>query len=108
MQLSKRGNPVEVFVITRPEDMMPPGTETGLKCFEEIGAEFFYHRRLHSKLYIREPGINGGLSMAIVGSQNLTRSTHLELGVRINNDSRMIDELIRYFWEISGSAVEPS
>src|SRR5437867_2721150 len=48
-----------------------------------------------------------GLSMAIVGSQNLTRSNHLELGIRVNNDSRMIDELIRYFLELTSYSTEP-
>ena len=45
--------------------------------------------------------------MAIVGSQNLTRSNHLELGIRVNNDSRMIDELIRYFLELTSYSTEP-
>jgi hypothetical protein len=107
LQIAKRGAKLEVLVLTRPPEMMPKGTEGGLKCFEDVGAQFFFHSRLHSKLYIREPDANGGLSMAIVGSQNLTRSNHLELGIRINNDSRMIDELIRYFLELTSYAFEP-
>ena len=107
LQSARRGAILEVMVLTRPPDMIPKGTEGGLKCFEEVNAQFFFHSRLHSKLYIREPNANGGLSMAIVGSQNLTRSNHLELGIRINNDSRMMDELIRYFWELTSYAVEP-
>jgi hypothetical protein len=106
LQVAKRGTRLEVLVLTRPPEMMPKGIEGGLACFKEVGAQFFFHSRLHSKLYIREPDANGGLSMAIVGSQNLTRSNHLELGIRVNNDSRMIDELIRYFLELMSYSTE--
>jgi hypothetical protein len=106
MQIAKRGAKLDVLVLTRPPRLMPNGTEGGLQCFKDVDARFFFHSRLHSKLYIREPDANGGLSMAIVGSQNLTRSKHLEVGIRINNDSRMIDELIRYFLELTGYSSE--
>jgi hypothetical protein len=105
-QIAKRGRKLEVLVLTRPPEMMPKGIAGGLDCFKDVGAQFFFHARLHSKLYIREPDANGGFLMAIVGSQNLTRSNHLELGIRINNDSRMIDELIRYFLELTSYSAE--
>jgi hypothetical protein len=107
LQVAKRAAKLDVLVLTRPPEMMPKGTEGGLDCFKDVGAQFFFHSRLHSKLYIREPDANGGLSMAIVGSQNLTRSNHLELGIRVNNDGRMIDELIRYFLELTSYSTEP-
>jgi hypothetical protein len=44
--------------------------------------------------------------MAIVGSQNLTKSRYLELGVRINSDSQMIDRLIGYFLELTNHSRE--
>jgi len=100
LENQRQGHRVEVMVVTRPPDERPDGTTDGLKCLEDVGAQIYFHSRLHSKLYIREPGINGGTLMAIVGSQNLTRSNYLELGIRINNDSQMINELIRYFMKI--------
>lgn len=106
LQNDKRGNKVDVVVLTRPPDMMPPGAQDGLQCFKEIGAQIFVNSRLHSKLYIREPNANGGTSMAIVGSQNLTRSGYIELGIRINGDSGMIDELIRYFLGLTSHSTE--
>ena len=104
LQTQRRGVQCDVLVITRPPEMMPPGMEGGLDCFKDVGAKILFHPRLHSKLYIREPDANGGHSIAIVGSQNLTRSTHLELGIRINDDSRMIDELIRYFLHLAAQS----
>jgi len=96
----------EVLVIARPPDAAPLGTDAGLKPFTEIGAQLFFNRRLHSKLYIREPDRRGGVSLAIVGSQNLTRSAHLELGIRINGDTRLIEQLIVYFLDVMNRSEE--
>lgn len=102
----RRGIKPEILVITRPvegtEDTMP-GT---LKVFEEVDATIFLHKRLHSKVYIREPNLSGGYAMAIVGSQNLTRSNHLELGIRVNNDTQMIQQLVRYFLNLTNFSIE--
>ncbi len=99
-----RGERPELLVITRPSgDGGPP---PGIAPLQELGATVFLNARLHTKLYIREPGKRGGYSMAVVGSQNLTRSHHLELGIRINSDSTMIRQLIAYFWSISNESVE--
>lgn len=106
LQCQRRRRPVDVIVLTRPPEEMPPGTEDGLICFKDIGAQIYLNRNLHSKLYIREPDANGGMSMAIVGSQNLTRSSHLELGIRINGDGSLIDNLISYFWEVTAFSSE--
>ena len=81
-------------VVTRPPESQPMGIETGLKCFKEVGATIYYHKRLHSKLYIREPGLSGGLLLAILGSENLTRSNLLELGIMVNGDDRVVNQLI--------------
>ncbi len=96
----------ELLVVTRPPDLTPPETRNGLKPFRDVGAQVFFNARLHSKLYIREPDRRGGLAMGIVGSQNLTRSTNLELGIRINGDTRLVDQLIRYFLEITSQSSE--
>ena len=99
-----RGECPELLVITRPgaDGDAPPG----ITPLQELGATVFLNPRLHTKLYIREPGKRGGYSMAVVGSQNLTRSNYLELGIRINSDSTMVDQLIAYFWALSNESVE--
>ena len=99
-----RGERPELLVLTRPSGKgdAPPGV-TPLR---DLGATVFLNSRLHTKLYIREPGVRGGYALAIVGSQNLTRSRYIELGIRINSDGRMIDRLIRYFLELSHASVE--
>ena len=97
----------EISVITRPEK----GTETAISdsaqlLQQDFEATIYLNKSLHTKLYIREPDANGGYLMAIVGSQNLTRSNYLELGIRINSDSSMISQLIGYFFEISNNSRE--
>jgi hypothetical protein len=99
------GSTPEVLVVTRPPKK-PPQTDEGLEAFIEIGAKIFFHPRLHTKLYIREPDIRGGPALAIVGSQNLTRSNMLELGIRINGDSYLINQLIRYFHQLLSWSTE--
>lgn len=96
----------EVHVITRPAQGTTAAVPDSLLPFRQLGASVFLNARLHSKLYIREPTTAGGYAMAIVGSQNLTRSTYLELGIRINSDSQLITQLIRYFWEITQNSRE--
>lgn len=101
----QRGGCPEVVVMTRPSDGEEGGR--GLGIFRQLNATIYVNPRLHTKLYIREPGASGGLPMAIVGSQNLTRARYLELGIQINGDGVMVDHLITYFWELcSGSAEE--
>lgn len=93
-------------VVTRPPESHPQGTETGLRCFREVGATIYYHKRLHSKLYIREPGLSGGLLLAILGSENLTRSNLLELGIMVNGDDGVVNQLIRYFADLANMSDE--
>lgn len=102
----RQGYRPEVLVISQPPKNAPQGTRDGLIPFKEINASIFFNTRLHSKLYIREPDSGGGHMMAIVGSQNLTRSMNIELGIRINDDSRMISQLIRYFFELVNQSEE--
>lgn len=101
-----RGTPPEILVITRPEENTDLDVPIQLKPFQELGATIFLNKRLHTKLYIREPDTSGGYVMAILGSQNLTRSNYIELGIRINSDGQMIDQLISYFWEITNYSHE--
>ena len=94
----------ELFVITRPPRRKT--SKNSLAPFQELGAKVFLNTRLHTKLYIREPNQNGGFLMAVVGSQNLTRSKYLELGIQINGDDQLIRQLIRYFMELINSSQE--
>ena len=93
----------ELLVVTRPprNDANP-----SLTAFHSLGAQVFYQPRLHSKLYIREPDQNGGTLVAVVGSQNLTRSKYLELGIRIAGDDQLVRQLIRYFMELTNVSTE--
>ncbi len=106
-QAEKRtGQRPEVLVITRPRPKTANGIEAGLAPFEAVGAEICFHPTLHSKLYIREPAQAGGYSMAIVGSQNITKTKYLELGIRINSDGTLINQLIMYFFDVMSLATE--
>jgi hypothetical protein len=101
-----RGENPELLVITRPRqgtiDLAPPDVSP----FRDLGAKVFLHPRLHTKLYIREPGVRGGTTMAIVGSQNLTQSRYLELGIRINSDTQLVGQLVQYFMNLTNSCAE--
>jgi len=101
----RRGARPEILVITRPDEKTGLVPDT-VKPFQDLGATLFLNRRLHTKLYIREPDTSGGYTMAIVGSQNFTKSNYLELGVRINSDSQMINQLIAYFYELTNHSHE--
>jgi len=105
-QEQRYGVPPEILVITRPEDTSSMTVPATLEPLQKLGATVFLNGRLHAKLYIREPGINGGFAMAIVGSQNLTKSTNIELGVKINSDGALINRLISYFLTISNYSHE--
>jgi len=96
----------EILAITRPSPGDKSEAPETVKPLKDLGATVFLHPRLHSKLYIREPGSCGGILQAVVGSQNLTCSMNLELGIRINADSHIINQLIQYFWEVSSYCAE--
>lgn len=93
----------ELLVVTRPPSNDP---NPSLAAFRGLGARIFYQPRLHSKLYIREPDQSGGTLLAVVGSQNLTRSRYLELGIRIAGDDQLVHQLIRYFMDLTSMSSE--
>lgn len=97
----RQGIRPELLVITRPDNLDNRRAPDTVRPLQDLGASVYIHDRLHTKLYIREPDISGGYAMAILGSQNLTKSNYLELGIRINSDGQIIDKLIAYFWELS-------
>jgi hypothetical protein len=105
----RSGRRPEILVITRPPSELPKqeqGSGLGITPLVEMGAEVFYVKKVHTKLYIREPDANGGYSVALVGSENLTQSNHLELGIQVNGDGRLIAQLIAHFHELASYASE--
>lgn len=100
----RTGHLPELLVITRPPRDSTQAKK--LNPFRELGARVYFHPKLHSKLYIREPDQSGGVALAVVGSQNLTRSKYLELGIRISGDTQLIRQLIRYFMELTSVSDE--
>jgi hypothetical protein len=94
---------IEIIAIAQPLKKKHPQYEQFREVFvslQKLGAEIVVHEKLHSKLYIRDPGPAGGISQAIFGSENLTSKRNIELGIRITNDTAMINKLIRYFHSI--------
>jgi hypothetical protein len=102
----RRGVEPEVLVITRPKQGTSDVPPDDVRKLRDLGVTIFLHPKLHTKLYIREPGPSGGDTMAIVGSQNLTQSRYLELGIRINSDTRLVNQLIAYFFDLTTSSIE--
>jgi hypothetical protein len=105
MQSEKRtGRRPDIYVITRPTKEGPDeqvGSGLGLAPLVEMKADVTYMKKVHTKLYIREPDDNGGPALALVGSENLTQSKHLELGIQINGDGRLISQLVAHFFELT-------
>lgn len=90
--------PPELFVLAQT-----PSTNEmfeSLEWLRTLGAVVTEKPKLHSKLYMREPGPSGGLWLAIVGSENLTRQKWIELGIEIRNDSQLLLRLRSYFFEV--------
>jgi hypothetical protein len=91
----------EILVLVQTPKI--PELRTTIDFLRQFGAEVVEKPRLHSKLYMREPGPSGGLSLAIVGSENLTRQKWIELGIEIRNDSHILSKLRSYFFDVFGS-----
>ncbi len=102
LEKGRRGltRPAEMLVLVQTPDK--PELRRSLDALRGLGAEVVEKPKLHSKLYMREPGPSGGLSLAIVGSENLTRQKWLELGIEIRNDSHILSKLRAYFFDIFG------
>lgn len=96
-------NKVDIILIARPIKQNDPRYESYIDLFnslKKIGVEIILHGKLHSKLYIRDPGTFGGISQAIFGSENLTGKRNIELGIRITNDTEIINKLIAYYFNL--------
>lgn len=92
--------PPEILVLAQKPTI--PELRKSLDSLRRLGADIVEKPRLHSKLYMREPGPSGGLSLAIVGSENLTRQKWIELGIEVRNDSQIISKLRGYFFDVFG------
>ena len=90
--------PPEILVLVQSPKI--PEVKKTLEILRTFGADIVEKVRLHSKLYMREPGPAGGLSLAIVGSENLTRPKWIELGIEIRNDSHVLSKLRSYFFDV--------
>ncbi|MCL0082437.1 hypothetical protein M1O14_01730 [Dehalococcoidia bacterium] len=100
---------VQVSVITRPPEDGHEWSEqirNTLRALHRLGAIISTQRKLHAKLYIREPGPYGGLHSAIFGSENLTAAQNIELGIRIDNNNEILGKLTLFFREIEEEATE--
>jgi len=88
----------EVSVVTRPvaDQPLADKNET-LAYFGRINAVVKYNPNLHSKLYILETGSTPAQRQAFVGSENFTKARYQEVGIRVNNDNQLVDDLVRYF-----------
>jgi hypothetical protein len=92
----------EVSVVTRPAAEQPQGPQNAtLNYLDRINAVVFYRPNLHSKLYVVETGTNPPQRYAFVGSENFTKVRYQELGIRVQNDNLLIDELVRHFLKLA-------
>lgn len=99
-------NVVEILVVhgpVRPDDERDANLRDTLRFFNNLDAEIVINKRVHAKMYIREPGLSGGLMSAVVGSENLTIPKYAELGLKITNDRDLIGRLIQAFFDISSN-----
>lgn len=93
---------LEILVITKPKEgyrNWKASIET-FKVLLDLGAVVMTHAKLHTKLYISEPGPYGGGHYSILGSENLTGRGNIELAIKIQNDNDILRKLNLYFYEI--------
>jgi len=93
---------LQILVITKPKKGYN-NWGASIKTFEtlkSLGAEIVTNASLHTKLYISEPGPQGGSHYAILGSENLTGRGNIELAIRIEHDNEILRKLNLYFDEI--------
>lgn len=98
---SKQYKNLQIRVITLPIERYrdKKGIET-IKYLKQLGAEILVNSKLHTKLYMSEPGPFGGSYYAILGSENLTGRRNIELAIKIENDNEILRKLSEYFNEI--------
>lgn len=89
---------LQFFIITLPVNRYKDDNALKtLKLLKDIGAYIVTNTRVHTKLYISEPGPLGGNHYAILGSENLTGRGNIELAIKIQNDNEILRKLSLYF-----------
>jgi hypothetical protein len=97
-----RGFRPEITVVTRPLSDQPQGDQNAtLSYLRRIGSLIVFQARVHSKLYIVEGGEDRVQRFAFVGSENFTKVRFQELGILVNNDNQLIDDLTQYFLSLA-------
>lgn len=93
---------IQLSVITKPRDGYRnwSASEETFRVLRSLGAEIVTNGKLHTKLYISEPGPLGGRYYAILGSENLTGRGNIELAIKIENDNEILNRLNQYFTSI--------
>jgi len=102
LKASSRYKNLQILLITKPKEGYRnwKASEETFKILMSLGAEIMTHSKLHTKLYISEPGPYGGAHYAILGSENLTGRKNIELAIKIENDNDILRKLNQYFYEI--------
>ena len=94
---------IEVEIVMRPirgDDPWSLQLKETFDFFSSLGASIYTNRKVHAKLFMRQPGPNGGVQSAILGSENLTGARNLELGIRIKNDNLILRKLGGWFRDV--------
>jgi len=94
-----------VMLPSKPSERHHDTTQEMVRRFAELGITVLFSKGLHAKLYVRTPSSSNGSSFAVIGSQNLTRSTYTELGLLIKNERRLVEDLQAAFFEIARGEV---
>lgn len=92
---------LQIYVITLPPNRYRDKNALDtIRVLKNIGAEIVVNSKLHAKLYISEPGPEGGAYYSILGSENLTGRGNIELALKIENDNEILRKLNNYFRNI--------
>ena len=95
---------VQIEIVTRPAGGRHPWqrqVQDTLALMTDLGATIYTNQNLHAKLFMRQPGPKGGVQSATLGSENLTGARNIELGIRIDNDSQILQNLQLWFHSIT-------
>jgi len=100
---------VQIFVITQPKDGYKDkyAWQRTTEEFRALGAQVAVNAKLHAKLYISEPGPQGGTHYAVFGSENLTGAGNVELALKVENDNEILGKLTAFFLTIQAQSHLP-
>jgi hypothetical protein len=100
---------VQVLVITQPERGYKDkyAWQRTTEELGRLGAQVVVNDKLHAKLYISEPGPQGGTHYAVFGSENLTGAGNVELALKIENDNEILGKLTAFFLGIQAQSQLP-